>query len=49
MTETLPILLNAINNFGIIRKHKKMKFIHIRFTMALIDSKGGENDKYLNQ
>ena len=49
LTETVPILLTAINNFGIIESIKKMKFLQIRFASAQIDSKGGENDKYLDQ
>jgi hypothetical protein len=34
LTETIPILLTAVNNFGIIDSIKKMKFKHIRFTMT---------------
>jgi len=49
LTETVPIFLTAISNFGIIESIKKKKFIQIRFASAQIDSKGGENNKYLDQ
>jgi len=49
LTETVPMLLTATNNFGIIESIRKMKFIRIRFASAQIDSKGGEKNKYLDQ
>jgi hypothetical protein len=40
-TETVPILLAAIKNFGIFES-KKMKFILLRFARTQIDSKEGK-------